>query len=65
MSTVTPIAPETVRQRAERELAAENAEKALAGMKGLLKRRQAAQAVLDNIDREIADYTRDIEQGLV
>lgn len=64
MSNITPVGkPLTIRQQAEAELAAENAKKALGGMKALLQRRQAAQTVLDNIDREIADYEAAIEQG--
>lgn len=65
MNNVTPIKPESIADRAARELAAENADKALGKMKDLLRRRQAAEAVLKNIDREIEDYTQQIEQGLV
>lgn len=63
MSNVTPISTPSVREQAEAELRAENAKQALAGMKQLLKRRQAAAVVLANIDREIADYEEAIAQG--
>jgi len=53
----------SVREQAQRELDRENAAKALGGMKALLQRRKTAQTVLDNIDREIADYEAAIEQG--
>ena len=64
MSNITPVGTKlTIRQQAEAELATENAKKALTGMKALLARRQAAQTIVDNIDREIADFEAAIEQG--
>ncbi len=64
MNNTTPFdARPSVRELAARELANENREKALKGMKELLRRRAAAQTVVDNIDREIADYEAAIEQG--
>lgn len=64
MNNTTPIGnTPSVRELAAREVAAEAREKAIKGMKDLLRRRAQAQTIVDNIDREIADYEAAIEQG--
>lgn len=68
MTNVTNL-PQTEAQRIRAEAQAavkkEQADKALAGMKALLKRQADAQKVLDNINREIDDYMAQIEEGTV
>lgn len=60
---ITPARELTPREIAEREIAAERRETSVRKIKELLRKRIAAQTVLDNIDREIEDAEAAIAQG--
>jgi len=53
----------SILDQAKAEIAKEEVTRAVKLYKGKLKERNAAQTVLDNIDREIADLELKIEQG--
>lgn len=53
----------TIRQQAAELVAKERADKALKAMTDKLRERDAAQTVVDNIDREIDDLEQAIAQG--
>ncbi len=50
-------------EQAKAELAKENSEKAVKLLKGKLREKQAAELVVSNLEREIADLNKRIEQG--
>jgi hypothetical protein len=61
--TITAVAPMTIRQIAEAEVRKEAADAAKLKMKGLLRERASAVAILAGIDIRIADYEQQIESG--
>lgn len=60
---VKSIKQESVTERAKREVDEEYTDKAVKTLKDKLRERKDAQAVVDNIDREIEDLEDQIEQG--
>lgn len=63
MSDIKAVRPRTPREIAESELAAEKLAENTRRLKELLRRRDAAKTVLENIERDIADADLAIEQG--
>lgn len=55
--------PKNAIETAEREFAQENMRQGVERLKTKLRERARAKAILDNIDREIADLKTAIEQG--
>jgi vacuolar-type H+-ATPase subunit H len=54
-----------IRQEAEKEVQEEKAKKAKEAIKSLLKERDAAQTILNNIERKIEDTLATINEGNV
>lgn len=54
---------QSVLDKAKAELQKEKVDKAVVELKRLYRKQDQAQLVLDNINREIADYEARVEQG--
>lgn len=61
---MTEVKNLTVKQQAEAEVAAEKVQKAKKVLKELLRKLDSAKQVVSNIEREIEDAERQIDQGL-
>jgi hypothetical protein len=65
MNAVTTAKPLTILEQAQAEVRKELAAVALTKMKGLLKEKAAAEAVVNGIDQRIADFQQAIDDGTV